>query len=183
MPKEEKTTDAMLWQIIKKHCNQSNVAEIKDPATQLAEIDRRLSALTDDLAMIGAAITPTAAAAALGINKDTFNRYVQALAAERDEKGNVVNVSLDKSGKGEAEKRYILDRCEIIKKYLQQGEMLASTAAQTRDNRENGGALFILQNVYGYGQQQGKDQVTFSLEDLLQAAQAVKDRQARTDKT
>lgn len=177
MPKQDTTVNAAeVWEVIQRYTNLSSVADIKDHAEQIAEIDRRLSSLTKDLATIGAAVTPTGAAVALGINKDTYNRYIQALAQEKDEKGNSVNISLDKSGKDETEKRYILARSEAIKKYLDNGEFLALTLAQAKDNRENGGALFILQNVYGVGQDKAKDQITVSLEDLLAAAAKIKER-------
>ena len=177
MPKQEQTTSAAeVWQVIQNYCDLPSVASIADHTEQIAEINRRLSSLTRDLASIGAAVTPTAAAVTLGINKDTYNRYIQALAVTKDEKGNTVNISLDKSDKSEDEKRYILDRCEAIKKYLDNGEFLTLTLAQAQDNRTNGGSLWIAQNVYGIGQEKGKDQITVSLEDLLAAAARIKER-------
>ena len=180
MPKQEPASNAELWAVVKQHINQASVAKIPKGPDQLAEIDRRLEALTEDFAGIGAAITPTAAQAALGLDADTYNRWQQGKASQRDEKGNHVDVTLDKSSLDEAEKRYIIARAETIKKWLVNGEIIASTAAQAKDNRENGGSLFILQNVYGVGQDKAKDQITVSLEDLLAAAAAIKDRAGKT---
>ena len=174
MPKE--INNAELWQIIKKHVNQSSVAKVPKGPNQIQEINNRLEALTEDFAGIGAAITPTAAQAALGLDGDTFNRWRQGKASQRDEKGNHVDVTLDKANINEDEKRYIAERAETIKKWLVNGEIVAMTTAQARDNRENGGALFVLQNVYGIGQDKAKDQITVSLEDLLAAAAKIKER-------
>lgn len=178
MPKQEQTmiNAGDVWNIIKKYMDLPSVADIKDHDAQLEEIDSRLASLTRDLAQIGAALTPIAAQVALGINKDTYNRYSQALAVEKDEKGNTINVSLDKSKKTEAEKQYINARCEKIKKYLEGGEFLTVTLAQSQDNRSNGGSLWIAQNIYGIGQEKGKDAVTISLEDILTAAARIKER-------
>lgn len=181
--KEIQDINKVIWETVKKHCGRESVARIKPGPEQLQEIQGRLSMLTDDFARIGAAVTPTAVQAALSLNDDTFNRWQQGKASQRDEKGNHVDVTLDKSSLTEEEKQYILDRAEIIKNCLKQGELVATTAAQVRDNRENGGSLFILQNVYGYGQEKGKEQVTFTLEDMLQAYATVKERQAKAGKT
>ena len=175
MPKQDHDAGA-LWRMIKKYIDLPPVTTIKDPEAQIQEIDSRLENLADDLAAVDAAVTPTIAASALGINKDTWQRYFQGQAAERDEKGNVVNISLDKSSKTEAEKQYIMRRCEILKKHIQAGESVATLAAQAKDNRENGGSLFVLQNIYGIGQDRAKDQITVSLEDLLAAAARIKER-------
>ena len=179
MPKEQQDVNAAIWAIISKHCNQGSVAKVPKGPEQLEEINRRLAALSKDMATLGAAVTPIAIQAALDVNDDTFNRWRQGKASQRDEKGNHVDVSLEQSRLDDGEKAYIISRAEIIKKYLQQGEMLASTAAQTRDNRENGGSLFILQNVYGYGQDKGKEQVTFTLEDMLTAYHKIKERESK----
>lgn len=177
MPKQEQPDiNAKVWEIMQRHCNQGSTARIKDHEQQLTEIESRLSSLSKDFAEIGAAITPTAAQIALDIDEDAFNRWLNALSSTRDEKGNPVNISLDKAKLEEGEKGYILSRSQTIKKYLKQGEVLAATIAQAKDNRENGGSLWVLQNIYGIGQDRAKDQITVSLEDLLAAAARIKER-------
>ncbi len=176
MPKTEPASNAELWNTIKKHSGQSSVAKIKPGPDQLQEIRRRLSALADDFGTVGASVTPVAARIALGLDEKTYERYIQAKAQKRDESGNPVDITLDKSDLNDAEKQYIIDRSQTIKNYLQDGEALALLQAQAKDNRENGGSLWIAQNVFAYGQDKAKDQITVSLEDLLAAAARIKER-------
>lgn len=174
MPKEK---GAEVWAILKRHVNQGSVAKIPKGPEQLAEIERRCAALAEDMAGVGVAVTPVAVKAALGVPDEVWERWSKAKAkAPRDERGNQGIVELDKAALSEENKQYIRDRASIIKKWLLQGELMASSLVQAQDNRENGGVLHILQHVYGYGQDKGKEQITFSLEDLLQAAAAVKER-------
>ena len=182
MPKQEQAAvnAAEVWSVISKYTDLPSVAHIKDHDAQLKEIHSRLSDLTRDMAGIGAAVTPIAVQVALSIDKETYKRYIEALAQEKDEKGNMVNISLDKTGKPEAEKQYIMARSAAIKKYLESGELLTLTLAQAQDNRENGGSLWIAQNVFAYGQDKSKDQITVSLEDLLAAAAKIKERAGQT---
>lgn len=185
MPKDQQAqqdTNKLIWETVQRHTAGDSVARIPRGPQQLAEIERRLSAAAADFAALGAAITPTAAQLCLGLDHDTYNRWAQGKAIQKDERGINQTIALDKSSLDEDEKQYIVDRSELIKNALQQAETVAVMQAQHKDNRENGGALFVLQNVYGYGQQQGRDQVTFSLEDLLQAAAAVRERRDK-DKT
>lgn len=176
MPKQDTDINARVWDIMQRHCNRGSAAKIKNHEQQLEEIESRLSALSRDFAAIGAAITPTAAQVVLDIDSDTFNRWLNALSSTRDEHGNPVNISLDKAQLEEGEKGYILSRSRTIKKYLEQGEVLAATIAQAKDNKENGGSLWVLQNIYGIGQDKGKEAVTVSLEDLLAVAAKIKER-------
>ena len=168
--------NAELWTTLKKHTGQESIARIPAGPDQIAEIRRRLSSLADDLGAVGASVTPVMVRASLGLDEKTYERYIQAKAQKRDAKGNPVDVSLDETGMTDAEKQYIYDRSQTIKNYLQDGEALALLQAQAKDNRENGGSLWIAQNVFAYGQDKAKDQITVSLEDLLAAAAAIKDR-------
>lgn len=175
MPKAE-DNNIIIWNTLKKHLNRDSVAKVPKGPEQLQAIRDRLQSLTDDLASIGAAVTPIAIQSALSLDNETFNRWKTGQASQRDEKGNHTVVSLEKANISDDEKQYIIDRANLIKNYLQQGELFAGTAAQTKDNRENGGSLFILQNVYGYGQEKQKDIISVSLEDLLAAAAKIKER-------
>ena len=183
MANKEQPSSAELWEVIKKHSGRPSVAKIKPGPDQLQEIEVRLQSLAADLGAVGVSVSPVAVKIALSLDDQTYERYIQCMAQAKDEKGNNINITLDKSDKSEDEKAYILRRSEIIKNALQMGEALAIIQAQAKDNRENGGSLWIAQNVYGYGQQQGKDQVTFTLEDMLVTYAAIKERQAKAGKT
>ena len=169
-------SNAELWNIVKKHTGRESVARIPAGPDQLEEIEKRLAALAADYGAAGASVTPVAAKLALAVDDQTWERYIQGLTQQKDEKGNSVNISLDKSNKTEAEKQYIIARSELIKNYLKEGESFALLQAQSKDNRENGGSLWLAQYVYGYGQDKSKDAVTISLEDILTAAARIKER-------
>lgn len=165
-----------IWQLAEMFDGLGSVAKIFDHEKQLAEIVRRLDMLAAACAQIGASILPIDIAMALCMDRDDVDRWIAGKHRIKDSAGKWIIVSVDDAGLNEEEKEYIARRRSVIKNYLQKGEMVALKASQVQDNRSNGGSLWISQAVFGYGQEKGREQVTFTLEDLITAANNVKAR-------
>ncbi len=173
---QQRGDPAQIWRIINKYSSLPSVADIRDHGAQLEEIEKRLASLAEDCAGVGASVVPVDISVALGIDKSTVSEWLAGQTRMRDESGKPITVDAEQSRLNDEDKAYIKRRAEVLKRVLGLGEAFAVKAAQAQDNRINGGSLWVSQAIFGYGQEKGREQVTFTLEDLITAANNVKAR-------
>ena len=138
------------------------------------------------LAEQGAALTPISIRVALGIDDNTYNRWANGKIQTKID-GNKIEVDIDDSiveTKPElAKQKGIIERRRAcLKKWLDFGEEKALVDVQEKSNRDNGGSMRIMENVFHYTAKSEQEQKLVSdLDDLAKLAADALKRRANND--
>ncbi len=135
---------------------------------QLDEIERRLSLLYDDCSGRKASMTVIHIRVVLGIDDNTYQRWLQAKVGSRQPDGTKhdINVEDSETIAGE-EKKHIVMRRDVLKKWVDKAQM--ATVEAISANPKAGGPVFLSKAVWGYRdhETEGRLNVTMSVEDFL----------------
>ena len=137
---------------------------------QIDEIERRLSLLYEDCRQRDAAVTKVHIRTVLGIDENTFYRWLKAELCTRMPGGGKKDISIDEAIRlgrfQEEDRRMIMERRACLKKWLDRAETSCMEAISA--NPKAGGPMFQAKAIFGYREKEESGiNMQISLDDFL----------------